>query len=84
MEKKEIIVEKAVILAGYSIIPVVEVMLKYSDNYKGIFCYYSRRPLAVIVSSKSMRRVIRITGEEVTLEQLIQELPDLKQQQYTF
>lgn len=83
MEKKEIIVEKAVTLAGFSVMPVVEVMLKYDDNNKGIFCYYSRRPLAVIVSSKSMRRAIRITGEEVPLDQLIQELPDLQQQQYT-
>ena len=82
MEKKEIVIEKAFTLAGLSIIPVVEVMLKCSDNNNGIFCYYSRRPLAVIISSTSRRKAIRITGEEVPLDQLIQELPDLQQLQY--
>ena len=78
MEKKEIVVEKAVTLAGFSITPVVEVMLKCNDNYnKGFICYYYRRPLAVIISSKSIKKAIRITGEEVPLEQLIQEVPIL-------
>jgi len=79
MEKKKIIVEKAVILAGLSVIPVVEVLLQYGENKMGISCFYSKKPLAIVISSGSEKKAIRITGEEVPLDQLIQDIPILKQ-----
>ncbi len=78
MEKKKIVIEKAVNLAGFSIIPIVEVGLKYSENNKGAFYFCYKRPLAIILSSKSGEKAIRITGEEIPLDQLIQDFPDIE------
>ena len=78
MEKKKIVIEQAVNLTGFSIIPVVEVTLKYSENKKGAFYFYSKRPSAIIVSSKSGGKAIRITGEEISLAQLIKDIPSIE------
>ena len=76
MENKEIIIERPVVIAGVTIIPVTKVLMNcYSDGRISFFGF--KQPITVVLASPSMKRAFRITGEEVVLEQLIQEVPDI-------
>lgn len=39
----------------------------------------AKRPVSLVVVSPSARRAFRVTGEEVSLDQLMQEAPDVKE-----
>jgi len=79
MEKTEVGIESPVVVAGITLIPVVEVSLNYRDGHGGISFFGVRRPVAVVVVSPSAKRAFRITGEEVSLDQLIVEVPGIKE-----
>lgn len=79
MEKKEIAIDNPVTIAGLTIIPVVQVLLN-SWQVKGNASFFGlKQPVAVIVVSPLAKRAFRITGEEVSIEQLIQEAPGIKE-----
>lgn len=79
MEKTEVGIESPVVVAGITLIPVVEVSLNYWDGHGGISFFGTRRPVSVVVVSPSAKRAFRITGEEVSLDQLITEAPAIKE-----
>jgi len=79
MEKKEVEIGNPVKVAGVTLIPVAEVSLNYwggkgSNSFFGV-----KQPVNVVVVSPSVKRAFRITGEEVSLDQLIQEVPGIKE-----
>ena len=78
MEKKEVIIENPVIVGGVTLIPVAQVSLSYEHSNSGISVTCVNQPIAVVVLSMSARKAFRITGEEVSIDQLIQEIPDIK------
>ncbi len=78
MEKKEIATENPVEVAGVTIIPVVEASLNYWQ-YKGSASFFCvKQPIAVVIVSPSERKAFRITGEEVPIDLLAQEVPSVK------
>ncbi len=79
MEKKEVTIDNPVAVAGLTIIPVVQVLLNYW-HVKGSTSFFGlKQPVAVIVVSPVAKRAFRITGEEVSIDQLIQEAPGMKE-----
>jgi hypothetical protein len=46
---------------------------------RGIACSGSRQPVGIILVTPSAKRAFRLTGEEITLDQLAQEIPDIRQ-----
>jgi len=76
MENNEIIIERPVVIAGVTIIPVTKVLMNCHSGERISFFGF-KQPINVVLASTSMKRAFRITGEEVTLEQLIQEVPDI-------
>ncbi len=78
MEKQEVVVGHPVAAGGVTVIPVVKVSLSYWHGKGGISFFSARRPVGLVVVSPSARRAFRITGEEISLDQFVQEVPAIK------
>lgn len=65
-------------VAGVTVIPVTKVSLNWQRCGGGMSLFGLKQPVSVVVASPSQKRAFRITGEEVPLEQLIQEVPAVK------
>ncbi len=79
MEKKEVEIGNPVTVAGVTLIPVIKVSLNYWRSNGSISFFGVKQPINVVVVSSSARRAFRITGDEVPLDQLIQEVPGIKE-----
>ena len=79
MEKKEVGIDNPVAVAGVTLIPIVKVSLNYWRGNSGVSFFGVKQPFGVVVVSPSAKRAFRITGEEVPLDQLIQEVPGIKE-----
>ena len=79
MEKKEIGIDTPVAVAGVTVIPITEFSLNYWHRNSGISFFGVKKPISVVVVSPSSKKAFRVTGEEVPLEQLIQEVPGIKE-----
>jgi len=78
MEKKKITVDEPVSVAGLTIVTVNQISINLGARGPGAAVMAFKRPLAIVVFSPLKKRAFRITGEEVSLEELIQQIPDLK------
>jgi len=80
MEKKEIVIENPVVIRGVTLVPIVRVLMN-SGHGKGGYSFFSvKQPVAVIVVSPAAKRVLRVTGEEISVDELIQEAPAIKEE----
>jgi uncharacterized spore protein YtfJ len=79
MEKEEVKIDNPVAVGGVTLIPVAKVSLNCRHISGGISFFGAKQPVSVVVVSPSAKRAFRITGEEVPLDQLIQEVPDIKE-----
>ena len=79
MEKQEVRIENPVTIGGVTMIPVAKVLLNYWQGNGGISFFGIKQLVGVVVVSVSAKRAFRITGEEIPLEQLIQEAPGLEE-----
>ncbi len=79
MVKREAAIDNAVSVDGLTIIPVVEVSLGYLlfNNFATVYGF--KEPVAFIIVSPAEKRAFRITGEEVSVEQLVKESPEIKE-----
>lgn len=78
MEKKEITIGEPIAIGDVTLIPITKVSLNYECGNAGISFFGFKHPVAVIVISTSAKTAFRIDGEEVSIDHLIQEIPDLK------
>ncbi len=77
MEKEEIRIEAPFTVAGVTLVPIVKTSLNHWHS-KGHFSFFgNKQPVSVVVISPQASRAFRITGEEVPLDQLTKEIPDL-------
>ena len=79
MEKKEIEIGNPVAVAGVTLIPVAKVSLHRWHGNRGILSFGAKQPVGIVVVSPSARRAFRVTGEEVPLDQFIQEAPGINE-----
>ena len=79
MEKKEVIIENPVTIAGVTLVPVTKVSLNHWCCKHGFSCFDIKQPVSVVVISPSAKKAFRITGEEVSFDQLIREVPDIQE-----
>ena len=77
MEKKRVIISKPVAVAGTTLIPVVKSSLNCQSNGNTIFFSGIKQPVSIVVASPSEKKAFEITGKEIPLDQLIQEVPAL-------
>jgi uncharacterized spore protein YtfJ len=77
MEKKEVTIGNPVKVAGVTLIPVAKIKINCWRDKRGIAFLGSVQPESVIIATPSARRAFRITGEEISLDQLAREIPDV-------
>ena len=79
MEKQEVVVDHPIVAGGVTVIPVAKVSLKCWRRKRGISFLGAKRPVGLVVVSPSAKRAFRVTGEEVPLDQFVQEVPGVKE-----
>jgi len=79
MEKKEVGISSPVAVRGVILIPVTKVSLNSWCRKDSILSFGIKQPVSIVVVSPSEKRAFRITGEEVPLDQLIKEVPAIKE-----
>ena len=79
MEKEAVVIENPVVVAGLTLVPVVRVVTHYWQAKGGRSLLSVKQPVAVILISPAGKRVLRVTGEESSMDELIQEAPDIKE-----
>ncbi len=79
MEKEETIIDSPVAVGGVTLIPVAKISLDYESSKRAGFFFGMKWPVAIVAISVSGRRAFRITGAEVSVEELIQEVPGMKE-----
>jgi len=77
MEKQEIVVDSPVTAGGITVIPVAKISLYHWRGKRGTSFYGEKKPVSLVVVTPSARRAFRISGEEIALEQLMQEVPEI-------
>lgn len=60
-------------------IPVTKVSVSCQCRGGGVSLFGVKQPVSVVVASPSAKRAFRITGEEVPLDQLTQEVPGVRE-----
>ncbi len=79
MEKEEIRIEAPVTVAGLTLIPVVKASLNCWHRKGRLSLFGTKQPVSVVVVSPKAKRAFQITGEEVSLDQLMKEVPGIKE-----
>jgi uncharacterized spore protein YtfJ len=79
METKKLEVGDRITLGDTCIIPVTEFILSYGTGAKHLAAFGLKRPVAVLVVTSSGPRAFRISGQAVPLEELIKELPEIRE-----
>ena len=79
MEKKEIVIENPVVIRGVTLVPIVKVLMNSGHGKGGTSVFAVKQPVAVIVVFPSVKRAFRVTGEEVSIGQLVEEVPAIEE-----
>ena len=77
MEKKKVTIVGPVAIAGMSLILVTRLSLHCQPVRGGILFSGIKQPVSIVVASPSAKKAFDITGEAISLDQLIQEAPSL-------
>jgi len=78
MEKKQRVIDNPITVDGITIIPIVHILLNSYIHSDGAFMFGRKQPDAIIVVSPAGKRAFRITGEEVPLDQIVDDIPELE------
>lgn len=78
MEKNVVNLDNPISIRGLTIFPVVKLSTHYSFA-TGIAVMSTRQAVAAVIISPLQKKAFRITGEEVSLEQLVAEFPTLRE-----
>ncbi|MFC1931227.1 hypothetical protein ACFLXJ_03400 [Chloroflexota bacterium] len=79
MEKKEVEIGNPVMIAGVTMIPAIKSSLTYWRHKRNISFLGMKQPFGIIMIFSSGKKAFRTNGEEVSLDQLKQEVPDIKE-----
>jgi hypothetical protein len=77
MEKEEIVAEEPVTIAEYTIVPIIRKSLHCHKGKEGDIFIGKKNPLAVLVAVGS-KKMLHIIEDDISMEQLIEEFPELK------
>lgn len=78
MERK-IGIDKPVTVDGVTLISVTKSLLNCQHIDNRILCFGAKHPFIIVALSQTMRQAFDITGQEIALDQLIQDIPGIKE-----
>jgi hypothetical protein len=79
MQKEVVSCEKTQEIMGVKLTPVVKSTLTWVEIGETIAFYASRQPVYLLIESHLDVRVLRATGEEITLQQVCSECPAIRE-----
>jgi len=79
MEKEEIRIEAPFTVAGVTLVPIAKASLSYWYGKGRLSFFGTKQPVSVVVISPQARRAFRITGEEISLDELAKEVPGIEE-----
>jgi len=78
MAEEKVSIETPLAIGSLTIFPVVQTYSFMRLNQAGLAFYGFKKPLAILVKNiGAQTRVILVTGEEVTLKQIVSQYPEL-------
>jgi pyruvate/2-oxoglutarate dehydrogenase complex dihydrolipoamide acyltransferase (E2) component len=77
MEKKKITISSPMAIAGITLILVIKLSLNCQGAGSNIFFSGLKQPVNVVVASPSTKKAFNIDGDEIPIDPLLQEVPDL-------
>ncbi len=77
MEKEEIKVEAPFAVAGVTLVPILKTSLKCWQGKNSLSSLGTRQPVSLVVVSPQGRKAFRISGEEISLDQLAEEVHNI-------
>ena len=77
-EKKKIAAGSPVKLAGLTLVPIISTHLQHWRYGKSFSVFGSKQATGVIIVTPATTKALKVSGEEVTLEELKEECPDLE------
>lgn len=79
MEKEEVRIEAPIDVAGVTLIPVIKASLNCWQGKCCLSFFGAKQPVNLLVISPKARRAFRISGEEISLGQLTEEIPGMEE-----
>ena len=79
MEKEKIIIEAPFAAAGVTIVPIAKTSLNCWQRKGRLAFFATKQPVSLVVVSPQARRAFQIDGEEISLDQLMKEVPGMKE-----
>ena len=79
MQKEVVSCEKTREIMGLKLTPVVKSTLTWVEIGETIAFHASKQPVYLLIESHLDVRVLRVTGEEITLQQVCSECPAIRE-----
>ena len=79
MEIEEVSAGKPITVGETMLLPIVRTSISCRNVNSGIVCSGSKIPIGIIVISPGWRRALNIAGEEVPLDQYLEQVPEVKE-----
>ena len=79
MEKKEIRAERKLSVGGVTLVPIVESACAGWQSGEAVSFSGYKKPLVIIVLAVGLKKAYRITGEELSMDELVNEFPSVKE-----
>ena len=77
MERKRLTAGNPITIAGITLILVTRLSINCQPSGSNIFFFGAKQPVSIVVASQSVKRAFEISGKEIPLDKLIQEVPSL-------
>lgn len=79
METKRVIIGNPLTVAGVTLMPVIEVSISHWQHGSGLSFFGNKQVIGVVILSPGAKRAFRITGEEVPLDQIATDFPEIRE-----
>ena len=79
MAEKEVEIGNPVTIGQVTLIPVAEFSLNYWHGGSRSSCFGIKQPASIVVISPAGKRAFRTNGEEVPLDQFLEETPGMRE-----
>lgn len=79
MEKKKVTAESPLSFNGLTLTPIVETRVMHYQTPYTVSYIAQKMPLVLIAVVHGEKRAYRITGEEISLDELVKEYPSVKE-----
>jgi len=78
MEKTQITADTPLHVGHFKIVPVIRVVYNtWTQGSRSITCG-SKQPVAIVFFTQNERKILRVSGEEMSLQELIEEFPETR------